>query len=192
MSDRARVTSIQALKDFRPSVIQFAEETQAALMATHNGATRVLGWLTREQGPRWTRQVRRAEEEVVRARTRMISRAAGPGGSPQPRTDDRMEFERAKRNLAHARERLDNVRRHARNLQKAIEDYRARVAPIAWFVRADLAQAVGGLDRMTEALEAYTKVAPRPGGASGPDSEAGGAGPDAERARGPDEGEGAP
>ena len=104
--DQARVTSVAALAALRPAVVKFAEQAQAAVSATESSASRTLDWLTREQRPHWQREVRRLQEEVVRARTRMVSRMGGGVGPPTARTDDRLDLDRVKRQLANAEEKL--------------------------------------------------------------------------------------
>ncbi|MCC7390251.1 MAG: hypothetical protein IT431_15965 [Phycisphaerales bacterium] len=177
MAERASVGSVEALGAFKPAVVQFAELTQAALSAAESSATRTLDWLTRDRGPQLRREIQRLQEELTRSRTRMISRMDTMRDNPQPKVDDKLEFEAAKRKLRGAEEKLEEVRRWTRVLERAIEEYRGSVSQFGWFVRGELGVAVGALDQMGAILEEYTQIGRRPGATTepaGPDS-AGGA-----------------
>lgn len=173
MSERASVGSVEALRAFKPSVVQFAELTQTALSAAESSATRTLDWLTRDRGPQLRREIQRLQEEMTRSRTRMITRMDPMQDKPQPKVDDKLEFEAARRKLRAAEAQLEEVRRWARQLERAIEEYRGSVAQFGWFVRGELGVAVGALDQMGAILEEYTQIGQRPsatGGAPGPES----------------------
>ena len=169
MSERASVGSVEALAAFKPSVVKFAELTQAALSSTESSATRTLDWLTRERGPQLKREIQRLQEEITRARTRMISRMDPMQDNPQPKVDDRLAVDAAKRRLRQAEEQVEQVRRWARQLERAVEEYRGSVAQLGWFVRGELGQAVGALDQMGDILESYTQIGKRPTATSRPD-----------------------
>lgn len=173
MRDRAGVGSVEALRAFKPAVVQFAELSQAALSAAESSATRTLDWLTRERGPQLRREIQRLQEETTRSRTRMISRMDMMRDNPQPKVDDKLELEAAKRRLRAAEQQLEEVRRWARQLERAIEQYRGAVSQFGWFVRGELGVAVGALDQMGSILDEYTQIGARPGAtapARGPDS----------------------
>lgn len=161
MAERANVGSVEALTAFKPSVIKFAEESQAAISATEVSARRTLDWLTRDRGPTLKREIRRLEEELVRARTRMITRTDPLQGNPTPKVDDRLEFDAVRRRLRAAEDQLQHVRRWSRQLERAIEEYLGAVSQFGWFVRGELGKAVGALDQMGNILESYAQIGQR-------------------------------
>lgn len=164
MSERASVGSVEALRAFKPAVIKFAELTQAALSTGESIGTRTLDWLTRDRRPQLQREIRRLQEEMTRSRTRMISRMDPMQDTPTPKVDDRLELEAAKRRLRAAEEQLELTRRWARELERGLEEYRGSVSQLGWFVRGELGRAVGALDQMGDALEAYTQLGDRRSG----------------------------
>lgn len=175
MAERASVGSVEALRAFKPSVVQFAELTQAALSSAETSATRTLDWLAHERGPGLRREIQRLQENMTRSRTRMISRMDSMQDNPQPKVDDKLEFEAAKRRLRAAEEQLEQVKRWARQLERAIEEYRGSVSQFGWFVRGELGVAVGALDQMGAILEEYTQVGKRrPATGAGGEPESGG------------------
>lgn len=168
MSERASVGSVEALRAFKPAVVKFAELTQAALSASEISARRTLDWLVRDRGPQLRRDIQRLQEETTRARTRMISRMDPMQDNPQPKVDDRLAVDAAKRKLRAAEEQLEQVKRWARQLERGLEEYRGAVSQLGWFVRGELGQAVGALEQMGDLLEAYTQVGQRPAATTQP------------------------
>jgi hypothetical protein len=168
MSERASVGSIEALAAFKPSVVKFAELAQAALSTAESSATRALDWIVRDRRPQLQREIRRLQEDITRSRTRMISRMDPMQDNPTPKVDDRLEYEAAKRRLRDAEEKLEQTRYWARQLERAIEEYRGGVSQLGWFVRGELGRAVGALDQMGDALEAYRQLGERRAGTPAP------------------------
>ncbi|MFG0243568.1 MAG: hypothetical protein ACF8R9_12350 [Phycisphaerales bacterium JB054] len=161
MAERANVGSVEALRAFKPAVVKFAEESQAAISASEISARRTLDWLLRERRPTLQREIRRYQEEIVRARTRMISRADPMQDNPLPKVDDRLELDAAKRRLRDAEEKLEHVRRWSRQLERALEEYHGAVSQLGWFVRGELGKAVGALEQMGNILESYAQLGDR-------------------------------
>lgn len=168
MAERANVGSVEALRAFKPAVIKFAELTQAALSTAETSATRTLDWLVRDRGPSLQREIRRLQEEMTRSRTRMISRMDPMRDNPQPKVDDRLAIEEAKRRLRSAESKLEQTRRWARQLERAIEEYRGGVSQLGWFVRGELGRGVGALEQMGDILDAYSQIGRRPPATASP------------------------
>jgi hypothetical protein len=176
MGERAHIGSVEALAELRPAVIRFAESCQQGLMTSEGSVRRAVSWLTGEQLPRWRAEVRRGEEEVTRTHSVMKSRMTGFGGQPQAKVDDVLAWEKAKRRLEEARRKLEATERWSRVLAKASEEYRGAVSPLGWFVRAELGKAVGALDAMGAALEAYEQIGSAKAGSGRAEAAAGEAG----------------
>jgi chromosome segregation ATPase len=168
MAERASVGSVEALRAFKPAVIKFAELTQAALSTAETSATRTLDWIASDQGPRLQREIRRLQEELTRSRTRMISRMDPAADNPQPKVDDRLAADEAKRRLRAAEEKLEQTRRWARQLERAISEYRGAVSQLGWYVRGELGQAVGALEQMGNILDSYAQIGNRPAATAPP------------------------
>lgn len=161
MADRVGVGSVEAMRAFQPSVVKFAELTQAAISSAEVSAQRTLDWLVRERRPVLQREIRRLQEEVIRSRTRMITKTDPMQDNPLPKVDDRLDLDAAKRRLREAEELLETTRRWARQLERALEEYRGAVSQMGWFVRGELGRAVGALEQMGDILESYARIGER-------------------------------
>ena len=87
MAESAKVLSVEALKEFRVSLINFVEEARNALGGVDMELRRTRDWLERDQLSYWQMQVKRRHEAMMMARTelhrrRSPSRAATPSPTP--------------------------------------------------------------------------------------------------------------
>lgn len=160
MSEQARVHNTEALRRFRPALIRFAEDANAALISEGAGATKVLEILRRERLPHWKREIRMRSELAVRANTKLIQQTASEVARPS--VDARKAYEAAKRAVKEAEDKHANTQRHIRTLEKEIEQYRTAVQAMATIVRARIPAAVATLDKAIASLDAYTAVERKP------------------------------
>jgi chromosome segregation ATPase len=156
MCAKARVTDTQALADFRPSIIQFKEDVERALTSPGSDAMRVLSWLQGERMSHWKREIRVRSEAAVVAKSKLTQQVSSQ--QPRPCVDARKEYERAKRRVREAEEKLDSTKRAINKLRKEIDYYRGAIQPMASVARADMQTALGRLDGQIRALEEYTRV----------------------------------
>jgi hypothetical protein len=161
MSETARVTSVDAVKEFRETLVIFCENVRAGLCANEMESRHVLDWLLSYQPGYWTRQLRERQEEMSQAQTDLhrikLQRAQGM------RVDDieqKTALERAKERVEEAEEKLVKVRRWGRTVQQAIDEYQTRARQLADLVEGNPPPNVLFLDRVIESLEAYLHVAP--------------------------------
>lgn len=166
MSPAARITDLEALRTFRPALIKFGEESQAAIMSVGSNAAQVLGSLQRERLPHWKREIRIRSEEAVRANTKLIQQTAGE--APRPSVDARKAYELAKRRVREAEEKHEATRRAIRTLEKEISQYRTAVQNMAGISRASMPAAVGRIDAIMSTLEAYLSTELSPDEAENP------------------------
>lgn len=160
MSEQARVHNTEALRQFRPALIRFAEDANTALVSEGAGAMQVLEALRRERLPHWKREIRLRSELAVRANTKLIQQTAGD--DPRPSVDARKAYEAAKRAVKEAEDKHDATQRQIRTLEKEIENYRTAVQSMATIVRARMPAAIAALDKAIAALDAYTAADARP------------------------------
>jgi hypothetical protein len=163
MSGAARVTSIDALKDFRTALCEFGVEAQEALAGADADIRRAEEWL-RAQMEYWRRQARDRGEGLARAKAALVQREWGSQeGRGAGTTEAEIEVRRAKRRLEDADEKIEAVRRWQQLLPRAINEYEGPARQLSGFLEADLKQGLAILDRMATALEAYVALsAPGP------------------------------
>jgi flavin-binding protein dodecin len=160
MAERASVESLDAIKMFRVALIKFAEAGSVALADAESEIARTLIWLENEARSHWENQIRKRHEIVERCKeaVRMKKLFKDSTGRQQSAVDEEKALAIAKRNLDEAEQKLANVRKYTRVLQKEMQMYKGGVARLQTDVASVLPQAALELGAMIEALEAYSSL----------------------------------
>ena len=119
----AHVTSLAALSEFRTSLTTFIEEAKNALTALEMEIRRCLDWLDEQLG-HWKEEVRKAEDDVIRAQNELSrKRMMRIGDRPPDTTDLEKVLAAARQRLEHAREKFANTKRWLWALPDEIREY---------------------------------------------------------------------
>ena len=70
-NERADVRSIEVIDAFRTVLVGFIDAGRGALMEAESDLERTILWLDRDRVGHWTRQIRRRQELVVRAKSEL-------------------------------------------------------------------------------------------------------------------------
>lgn len=164
MADRARVHSIDALRDFRPALVKFIDECAVALSSADSDAGRAVLWIKTDRIPYWKREIRVRTDELNRAKTELVAKQSLKAIDKDSRStvDERKQIDKAKRRIAEAEQRLASCKRWERQLEKETQKYHGGVQPLKRAVDSDMPHAISELDRMTKALQAYAATGKRP------------------------------
>ena len=165
MSTTVRVDSIDALKQFRVALIKFAEEANAALAGAESEMQRMVGWLEREQLSHWQTQIRKRQEALGRAQEALRMKKLFPdasGRTPTP-VEEEKAVRRCKAAVEEAEQKLVNVKKYARVLQREIMNYKGGVQRFSSWVGSEIPVAISRLDRMAGMLEQYVALKMPPG-----------------------------
>ena len=156
MAQAANVLSIQALKDFRVALINFAEEAQSVLGGVDMELKRMRDWLERDQLGYWQTQVKRRHEAMMTARTELHRRKISQQGSDAVSdTEQKEALREAQRRLRVAEEKVEIIKKLIPILQHAMVEYTARASPLADHLSSGMDRSLGSLEKMIESLEAY-------------------------------------
>ncbi len=185
MAQSAKVLSVQALKDFKLSMINFVEEARNALSGVDMELKRMRDWLERDQLSYWQMQVKRRHEAMMMARTELHRRKISQQGSDAVSdTEQKEALREAQRKLHKAEEQVQIVKKLIPIFHQAMADYVSHATPLADHLSGGIDKSLHGLEKMIGALEAYLALAP----SSTPRGDEGGGsttGMTSARARGP-------
>jgi hypothetical protein len=157
MADRAKVTSVEALEQFRAALVLFASKARPVLEEVADSVSRTRAWLQDERRPFWQEQVRRQHRKVQEAQAELFSaKISAFQDSTQLQA---MAVQKAKAALAEAEARLARVRRWERDFDHQAETLARQVEPMTTFLASDVAKAIAMLGQMIQSLEAYASVA---------------------------------
>jgi hypothetical protein len=158
----ARVTSIDALRDFRAALSTFRSEAIDALAANDLDIRRAFDWLT-EQRQHWQRAVREFQDEVTHCKAELFRRQTVLPGERVPDCSQQIKALRvAKHKLEHAEERVKACRRWEPALQRAVDEYQGPARQLGGMLDGELPKSAALLERMIASLEAYVAVVHKP------------------------------
>lgn len=160
MAESARVTSIDAIKDFRAALCRFSEDTKNALGAVEMEIRRVVSWVVQERPLYWQAEIKRRKEDLSDAQAALFQKRLQAGHGRQVHDSEQKEAMRfAQRRLHEAEEKFEIVKKWAPALQHEVMEYFARARPTGDMLDSDVTQALALLDRMATALDAYIAAA---------------------------------
>ncbi len=162
MSQSARVTSFQAIQDFKAVLCGFCEETKEALGTIDMEVRRMLDWLGHDQAHYWQNQVRCLQEEVTQAKADLFRKQLTRlSGEIPDCLEEKKALRVAERRLEVAEEKVEKCRQwFGRLLPRAIDEYEGPARQLAGMVEGDPPAIVAYLDRVLTTLDAYVEVVP--------------------------------
>src|SRR3954469_14015664 len=161
MSQGANVRSVDAIKDFKITLINFAEEARIALGSAEMEIRQVRNWLTRDQLSYWQSQVKRCMERVSMARTELHRRQLSQANSDAVSdTDQKEALREAQRRLHEAEEKVQKIKRWIPMFEHAISEYNSQSQPLGDRLAGSFVASLNVLDRMIAALDSYLAMAP--------------------------------
>jgi hypothetical protein len=158
MSQRAHVTSVEAIEEFRSSLIVYVSKARPALEEVSDEALRVRLWLENDQRTRWEAEVRRRTRTLEQAQQALFS--AGISNLRDASDGERMAVLRARRALEEAEGKLKVVKQWSREFQNRAEPLTRQLDKLHTLLSNDLLKAGAFLANVIKALDAYADVAP--------------------------------
>ena len=167
MAESARVESVDLLTGFQAVLWKFQAAANAALEDADSELRRTMLWLEIEQESFWKDQIRKRQTAVERAKeaVRMKKLFKDHSGRPLSAVEEQKELQLAVVRLTEAQQKLANVRRWTRALQKEVELYKGSVQRLATSVESLVPAGVAHLERLVAELQAYGAIT-APGGVS--------------------------
>jgi hypothetical protein len=153
MPERAHVTSVAAIDQFRASLILFSGRARAAIEEVRDEVQRTQAWLDQDRRSYWQNELRRrqrlldeAEQELFSAKiSRLLTQTAAQV----------LAVERAKRAVHEAEEKREAVRRWAREIENRTAPLLKQMEQLQDFVGTDLSKATTYLATVVQLLEGY-------------------------------------
>ena len=177
MSQTARVTSTEIIREFRGSLCRFGEDVRSGLGAVDMEVRRAHQWIAQERPMYWQAEIKRRKETLSLAQAELFRRKIQGGPGKEVSDTEQKEMVRvAKRRLDEAEAKLAVVRKWIPVFEQAVFEYQSRARPTGDMLEGDLGSAIALLDRMSAALDAYLAMAPPSGPAREPSGSASGAG----------------
>src|SRR3954452_6388760 len=131
MAQSANVRSIDAIKQSKIALINFAEEARLALSSADMELNHARNWMERDQLAYWKSQVKRCHEQIAEARTELHRRKLSQMNSDAVSDSDQKEALRmAHRRLEEAELKVERIKRWAPELEHAESEYHSQSQPL--------------------------------------------------------------
>jgi hypothetical protein len=161
MSRPAQVKSIDALQEMSAALECFHHDTASAADELDMEIRRASQWISDDCRQYWKVEVRRATEKVVEAKLALEHAEMFRRGDGQQNAciEERKAWEKAKRRLMIAEQKVEAVKRWSAVIEREVNEYRAIRSQFSNWLETDFPKAVALLSRMIAALEAYVTMA---------------------------------
>lgn len=160
MGQAAKVSSVDALKEFKLALTEFGNFAGAALGEAQADVMRTISWIEHDMSAHWQQQLRRRTARLAEARSELFRAEVEAAGRPGGATLQRRAVEKAKRLHDQAEDRIQSIKRWRPLLEREFVIYKGHCQQLANTVEGDLPRALSKLEKMIGALEKYVKLPP--------------------------------
>jgi hypothetical protein len=157
----ARVTSVEAIRDFRGSYVVFCDDAKESLATADAEARNMKVWIT-SQAQYWKKEIRACEERLTQAKSALFRKElqkTAAGRTPDV-IEEKKAVARAKEAIEHAQKKLANCKRWEIEFDRAVQEYEGPARQLSGEVEGEPPRAVSHLDRILDSLDAYMQLAP--------------------------------
>lgn len=162
MSDSAKVTSIEAVQEFKANLSIFCEDALEALSMANMEVRHLVDRIQRDWASRWKKAVIDRQDELAQAKNELM-RKQMQGFNSDFKPDivqERKAVRKAQERLQEAEEKVENCRRWGqRDLPRALEDFSGPSRQLEAMVQGEPAQMVLHLGHILDTLDSYVGLA---------------------------------
>lgn len=161
MAEHAKVTSIEALEDFRSALIRYQARAKQALDDVGGEVKRTRDWLGFDRRTYWEGQVKRCQRRLEHAEAELMT--ARFSSLKNDQSAQQMAVRKARRRLEEAEEHLKVTKRWIRDFDSIVEPAGRQLDGLRERLAQQFPKAVVAMDRSITALQDYAgvKVAPK-------------------------------
>jgi hypothetical protein len=155
----ANVTSLDALRQLRVALVEFAETARETMTGLDMELSRGMQWLLETQPQFWHQEQRRLADRVQEARIELTRRRGmALPGEVASCTEQKMALEKAVIQLRHVEDKAKVTKHWGRVVEHESREWLGRANQFNNLVESDLPRAIALLDRSIASIEAYLGV----------------------------------
>jgi hypothetical protein len=156
MPDRAKVTSLEALEDFRAKLIVYREKASRVLDEVPDEVTRTRLWLESERPAYWQNQIRRLNRDLEQAQQELFS--ARLSNLRDASINQQMAVQKLRRAIRDAEDKTKTVKQWQRQYDARIEMPARQAEKLRHFLEHDLTKAIAFLTEAIKSIAAYSEL----------------------------------
>jgi hypothetical protein len=161
MSNRANVTSLDALKAFRANLIIYVTKARPTLEEVGADVLRTRLWLENDQRSCWENQIRRRTRILEEAQAALFSSKLS--NLREVTVAEQTGVLMARRALAEAEEKLTLIKHWTREFDNRTQPMTRQLEKLHTVLSNDMTQALAFLTRAIDTLEEYARMGSHPG-----------------------------
>ncbi len=161
MPERARVTSLEAIENFRARLIIYRDKAGRVLDEVNDDVVRTRLWLQNDRRMYWQAQIERRTRQLEQRQQELFS--AQLSGLREASYVQQLAVQKARRAVRDAEAHLQTVKEWNRQFDHRVEPLARHVEKLRHILGTDLGHAVAWLNEATKTLADYAELAPRTG-----------------------------
>ncbi|HEX5218492.1 MAG TPA: hypothetical protein VFZ59_02905 [Verrucomicrobiae bacterium] len=158
MPERAKVTSLEAIEDFRAKLIVYRDKATRVLDEVSDEVTRARLWLETDRPAYWQSQIKQRARELEQAQQELFS--AQLSGLRDASYAQQAAVQKCRRAIRDAEERAKIVKQWGNQFDQRVQTPARQVDKLRHVLLHDLGQAVTWLNEVTKTLTDYAELAP--------------------------------
>jgi hypothetical protein len=156
MADRARITSVEALDEFRAALVVYLDKAGRALDEVDDEVKRTRIWLEQEQATHWKHELHKRQKILEIKQQELFS--AQIGGLADASAVHRMAVRRAKEAVEAAETKIRNVQRWTREFDTLAGPPARHVEQLRHLLKVDMGRALQFLNESMKTLAEYAEM----------------------------------
>ncbi|MDB6030656.1 MAG: hypothetical protein JWM16_994 [Verrucomicrobiales bacterium] len=156
MADKANISSVDALEEFRANLIVYVSKARPAIEEVSSEIQRTRSWIQNDQRVHWEAQLRKRNLVLEQAKQALSS--ARIAVFQKDATLEQMAVQRAKRAVEEAEAKLKIIKIWNRDFDAKVEPLARQLERLHTFLSHDIVQAGAYLARAITTLQAYADL----------------------------------
>jgi hypothetical protein len=168
MSQRAKITSVEAIQAFRTKLLIYLSKARPALEEASSEVMRVRVWMEMEKRPYWMKQFLLRGQKLEEAESSLFSAKLSKLGKGSASATQQATVQKARAAVAEAEDKLHGIGRWQRDYDKSTGPLLKQLEKLDNLLALDLPNAVAYLNEAIDTLQKYADLDVPPGGIGGP------------------------
>ena len=147
MSQFARITNIDVLRDFRAALASFAEDAGLGLSEAQSDVQRTIWWISQDRQAHWRREHKKRTEKLNQAKAELFKKQLESNDTRTSAVVERKNVAKAEAALHEAESKLQAIKRWSSHLEREFMLFKAACGQVSGAVQADVPAAATTLGR---------------------------------------------
>ncbi len=158
MAERAKITSVEAVQQFRTELLVFLSKARPALEEAGCEVLRLRVWLETDRRTHWEAQLRRRRRKLEEAEAALFSEKMS--GNQGASAAHQAAVIRARRDVAEAEEKLRTIKRWEREYENRTQPLLKQQEKLTSLLATDVPNAAALLASVVDTLQKYASIVP--------------------------------